>query len=99
MKGRFEELSAWTETQKEERLLFEMQSKEVKERLKALTHENERLKEELGKFKEKSEKPLEVSTRSTVGLFPDYIQLLCNKPFCGDTHLSTHPEGSHNRPK
>lgn len=59
MKGRFEELSAWTEKQKEERLLFEMQSKEVKERLKALTHENERLKEELGKFKEKSEKPLE----------------------------------------
>ncbi|XP_021011665.1 optineurin [Mus caroli] len=59
MKGRFEELSAWTEKQKEERLLFEMQSKEVKERLKALTHENERLKEELGKFKEKSEKPFE----------------------------------------
>ncbi|XP_029403549.1 optineurin isoform X2 [Mus pahari] len=59
MKGRFEELSAWTEKQKEERLLFEMQSKEAKERLKALSDENERLKEELAKFKEKSEKPFE----------------------------------------
>lgn len=59
MKGRFEELSAWTEKQKEERLLFEMQSKEAKESLKALRHENERLKEELGKLKEKSERPFE----------------------------------------
>lgn len=59
MKGRFEELSAWAEKQKEERLMFEMQSKEAKERLKALSHENERLKEELGKLKEKSEKPFE----------------------------------------
>lgn len=59
MKGRFEELSAWTEKQKEERQLFEIQSKEAKERLKALSHENERLKEELGKLKEKSERPFE----------------------------------------
>nr|BAB84696.2 FIP-2 like protein [Rattus norvegicus] len=59
MKGRFEELSAWTERQKEERQLFEIQSKEAKERLKALSHENERLKEELGKLKEKSERPFE----------------------------------------
>ncbi|GAB1285941.1 Optineurin [Apodemus speciosus] len=59
MKGRFEELSAWTEKQKEERLLFEMQSKEAKESLKTLRHENERLKEELGKLKEKSERPFE----------------------------------------
>lgn len=59
MKGRFEELSAWTEKQKEERQLFEIQSKEAKERLKALSHENERLKKELGKLKEKSERPFE----------------------------------------
>lgn len=59
MKGRFEELSAWTEKQKEERLLFEMQSKEARESLKALRLENERLKEELGKLKEKSERPFE----------------------------------------
>nr|XP_020024834.1 optineurin-like [Castor canadensis] len=39
MKGRFEELSAWTEKQKEERQLFEIQSKEAKERLTALTRE------------------------------------------------------------
>lgn len=51
MKGRFEELSAWTEKRKEERLLFEIQSKEAKERLMALSHENEKLKEELGKLK------------------------------------------------
>lgn len=56
MKGRFEELSAWTERQKEERLLSEMQNKEAKEHLKALSHENERLKEELGRLKEKSER-------------------------------------------
>lgn len=55
MKGRFEELSAWTEKQKEERLLFEIQSKEAKERLMALSHENEKLKEELGKLKGKPE--------------------------------------------
>lgn len=59
MKGRFEEISAWTEKQKEERQLFEIQSKEAKERLKALSHENERLKEELGKLKQKSERPFE----------------------------------------
>ncbi|XP_074180477.1 optineurin-like [Rhinolophus sinicus] len=56
MKGRFEELSAWTEKQKEERqLLFEIQSKEAKERLMALSHENEKLKEEFGKLKGKTE--------------------------------------------
>ncbi|XP_032956430.1 optineurin isoform X2 [Rhinolophus ferrumequinum] len=55
MKGRFEELSAWTEKQKEERLFFEIQSKEAKERLMALSHENEKLKEELGKLKGKTE--------------------------------------------
>lgn len=59
MKGRFEELSAWAEKQKEERQLFEIQSKEAKERLMALSHENEKLKEELGKLKEKSERPFE----------------------------------------
>ncbi|XP_036044451.1 optineurin [Onychomys torridus] len=61
MKGRFEELSAWTEKQKEERQLFETQSKEAKERLMALSHENEKLKAELGKLREKSEKPFEGS--------------------------------------
>lgn len=61
MKGRFEELSAWTEKQKEERLFFEIQSKEAKERLMALSHENEKLKEELEKLKGKMEKSLEVS--------------------------------------
>ncbi|XP_042542030.1 optineurin isoform X3 [Dipodomys spectabilis] len=59
MKGRFEELSAWTEKQKEERQLFEIQKKEVKERLMALSHENEKLKEELGKLKGKLERPFE----------------------------------------
>ncbi|XP_025709219.1 optineurin isoform X1 [Callorhinus ursinus] len=59
MKGRFEELSAWTEKQKEERLFFEIQSKEAKERLMALSHENEKLKEELEKLKGKTEKSLE----------------------------------------
>ncbi|XP_036763988.1 optineurin isoform X4 [Manis pentadactyla] len=53
MKERFEELSAWTEKQKEERLFFEIQSKEAKERLMTLSHENEKLKEELGKLKGK----------------------------------------------
>lgn len=61
MKGRFEELSAWTEKQKEERLFFEIQSKEAKERLMALSHENEKLKEELGKLKGKTERSFEVS--------------------------------------
>ncbi|KAL1784940.1 optineurin [Sigmodon hispidus] len=61
MKGRYEELSAWAEKQKEERQLFETQSKEAKERLMALSHENEKLKEELGKLREKSEKPFEAS--------------------------------------
>ncbi|XP_014443874.1 optineurin isoform X2 [Tupaia chinensis] len=59
MKGRFEELSAWTEKQKEERQFFELQSKEAKERLIALSHENEKLKEELGKLKGKSERSFE----------------------------------------
>ncbi|KAF5928696.1 optineurin isoform X1 [Diceros bicornis minor] len=62
MKGRFEELSAWTEKQKEERLFFEMQSKEAKERLMALSHENEKLKEELGKLKGKTERSFEAAT-------------------------------------
>lgn len=61
MKGRFEELSAWTEKQKEERLFFETQSKEAKERLMALSHENEKLKEELEKLRGKTEKSLKVS--------------------------------------
>ncbi|XP_075826558.1 optineurin isoform X1 [Microtus pennsylvanicus] len=56
MKGRFEELSAWTEKQKEERQMFETQSKEAKEHLTALSQENERLKEELEKLREKSER-------------------------------------------
>lgn len=59
MKGRFEELSAWTEKQKEERQFFEIQSKEAKERLMALSQENEKLKEELGKLKGKSERSFE----------------------------------------
>ncbi|XP_021574360.1 optineurin isoform X2 [Carlito syrichta] len=59
MKGRFEELSAWTEKQKEERQFFEIQSKEAKERLMALSHENEKLKEELGRLKGRSERPFE----------------------------------------
>ncbi|KAM4828849.1 optineurin [Thomomys bottae] len=62
MKGRFEELSAWTEKQKEDRQLFEIQSKEAKERLVAMSHENEKLKEELGKLKGKSERPFEDPT-------------------------------------
>ncbi|XP_030675134.1 optineurin isoform X3 [Nomascus leucogenys] len=62
MKGRFEELSAWTEKQKEERQFFEIQSKEAKERLMALSHENEKLKEELGKLKGKSERSSEDPT-------------------------------------
>lgn len=59
MKGRFQELSAWTEKQKEERLFFEIQSREAKERLMALSHENEKLKEELGKLKGKTESSFE----------------------------------------
>uniref|UniRef100_A0A8C9DD08 Optineurin n=1 Tax=Prolemur simus TaxID=1328070 RepID=A0A8C9DD08_PROSS len=62
MKGRFEELSAWTEKQKEERQFFETQSKEAKERLMALSDENEKLKEELGKLKGKSERSFEDPT-------------------------------------
>ncbi|XP_059953712.1 optineurin isoform X1 [Mesoplodon densirostris] len=60
MKGRFEELSAWTEKQKEERLFFETQSKEAKERLTALSLENEKLKQELRKLKGKTERSFEV---------------------------------------
>ncbi|KAM5286502.1 optineurin isoform 2-T5 [Hipposideros larvatus] len=62
MKGRFEELSAWTEKQKEERLFFEIQSKEAKERLTALSDENAKLKEELGKLKGKTERPFQDPT-------------------------------------
>lgn len=47
MKGRFEELSAWSERQKEERLLSEAQSKEARARLAALTQEKEQLEAEL----------------------------------------------------
>ncbi|XP_057643651.1 optineurin isoform X1 [Chionomys nivalis] len=61
MKGRFEELSAWTEKQKEERQMFETQSKEAKEHLMALSQENEKLKEELEKLREKSERLFEGS--------------------------------------
>ncbi|KAM9092598.1 optineurin isoform 2-T2 [Megaptera novaeangliae] len=60
MKGRFEELSAWTEKQKEERLFFETQRKEAKERLTALSLENEKLKQEVGKLKGKTERSFEV---------------------------------------
>uniref|UniRef100_A0A8C0CD36 Optineurin n=1 Tax=Balaenoptera musculus TaxID=9771 RepID=A0A8C0CD36_BALMU len=59
MKGRFEELSAWTEKQKEERLFFETQRKEAKERLTALSLENEKLKQEVGKLKGKTERSFE----------------------------------------
>ncbi|KAI5932815.1 Optineurin [Manis javanica] len=62
MKERFEELSAWTEKQKEERLFFEIQSKEAKERLMTLSHENEKLKEELGKLKGKMGRSFEDPT-------------------------------------
>lgn len=61
MKGRFEELSAWTEKQKEERQFFEIQSKEAKERLMALSHENEKLKEELEKLRGDPQRSAEVS--------------------------------------
>lgn len=62
MKGRFQELSAWSEKQKEERHFFEIQSKEAKERLMALSQEKEKLKEELGKLKGKAERSLEDPT-------------------------------------
>uniref|UniRef100_G1SRQ8 Optineurin n=1 Tax=Oryctolagus cuniculus TaxID=9986 RepID=G1SRQ8_RABIT len=62
MKGRFEELSAWSEKQKEERQFFELQSKESKERIMALSHENKKLKEELGKLKGELEKSFERPT-------------------------------------
>lgn len=65
MKGRFEELSAWTEKQREERLFFETQSKEAKERLTALSLENEKLKQDLGKLKGKTERSFEVSRLTT----------------------------------
>lgn len=61
MKGRFEELSAWTEKQKEERLFFESQYREAKERLLVLSQENENLKEEIRKLKGRTERSLEVS--------------------------------------
>lgn len=59
MKGRFEELSAWTEKQKEERLFFETQNREAKEHLVALSRENEQLKEEIRKLKGRTGWPLE----------------------------------------
>lgn len=61
MKGRYEELAAWAEKQKEERQLFETQSKEAKKLMMTLSYENERLKVELGKLREKPERPFEVS--------------------------------------
>lgn len=80
MKGRFQELSAWTEKQKEERLFFETQRKEAKERLMALSHENEKLKEELGKLKRKTERSFEVSRLISC----DFILLI----FVVESHLS-----------
>ncbi|XP_013376900.1 PREDICTED: optineurin isoform X2 [Chinchilla lanigera] len=65
MKGRFEELSAWTEKQKEERQFFEIQSKEAKEHLMALSRENEKLKEKLEKLQGESQKVLEDPTSDT----------------------------------
>ncbi|XP_012378078.2 optineurin isoform X2 [Dasypus novemcinctus] len=59
MKERFEELSAWREKQKEERQFFEIQSKEAKEHLLALSHENEKLKQELEKLRGKTERSFE----------------------------------------
>ncbi|XP_037702147.1 optineurin isoform X2 [Choloepus didactylus] len=59
MKERFEELSAWREKQKEERQFFEIQSKEAKDCLMALSHENEKLKQELEKLKGKPERSFE----------------------------------------
>ncbi|XP_035298721.1 optineurin isoform X3 [Cricetulus griseus] len=61
MKGRYEELSAWAEKQKEERQLFDTQNKEAKKLLMTLSYENEKLKVELGKLREKSERPFEGS--------------------------------------
>lgn len=80
MKGRFQELSAWTEKQKEERHFFEIQSKEAKERLMAVSHENEKLKEELGKLKGKTERSLEVSRQISC----DFILLI----FVVESYLS-----------
>ncbi|XP_074124733.1 optineurin isoform X4 [Sminthopsis crassicaudata] len=56
MKGRFEELSAWTEKQKEERQCFELKFKEVKESLLSLSNENENLKAEIENLKVKKER-------------------------------------------
>ncbi|XP_051817384.1 optineurin isoform X4 [Antechinus flavipes] len=58
MKGRFEELSAWTEKQKEERQCFELKFKEVKESLLSLSNENENLKAEIENLKVKKERSL-----------------------------------------
>lgn len=69
LKRRFEELSAWTEKQKEERPFFEIQSKEAKERQMALNHEFEKLKEELGKLKGKTERSFQVSTLISCDFF------------------------------
>ncbi|XP_068962768.1 optineurin-like isoform X3 [Petaurus breviceps papuanus] len=59
MKGRFEELSAWTEKQKEERQCFELKFKEVKENLLSLSNENENLRAEIENLKGKQERPFE----------------------------------------
>ncbi|XP_072509402.1 optineurin isoform X2 [Notamacropus eugenii] len=59
MKGRFEELSAWTEKQKEERQCFELKFKEVKESLLSLSNENENLRAEIENLKGKKERSFE----------------------------------------
>ncbi|XP_001368298.3 optineurin isoform X2 [Monodelphis domestica] len=59
MKGRFEELSAWTEKQKEERQCFELKFKEVKENLLSLSNENEKLRAEIENLKGKKGRSFE----------------------------------------
>ena len=87
MKGRFEELSAWTEKQKEERLYFETQSKEAKERLTALSLENEKLKQELEKLTGKTERAFEVS-----GLIScNFIMFVFVVGSCLDFKIKTFP--------
>ena len=87
MKGRFEELSAWTEKQKEERLYFETQSKEAKERLMALSLENEKLKQELEKLTGKTERAFEVS-----GLIScNFIMFVFVVGSCLDFKIKTFP--------
>lgn len=102
MKGRFEELSAWTEKQREERLFFETQSKEAKERLTALSLENEKLKQDLGKLKGKTERSFEVSRLTTcdfilfIFVVQSYLTRLLDRSWrcetaCLPGHLGKHP--------